>query len=437
VTPTVADRLVRLLDHLGLPRAHVCGRHPLDVADLLASAPERVASVVLQGASGRPEPFAPLGARALWLLGDAGATGPMRPQLERTPNTVRWLGGYPEFLWSDTAGDRADEVAGTLLDFLGTVDAAAGVPAVALSGAGEAAGVAYAAGGRGSPVLLLPLGLSPRQWEPILARLQSRHCTIVLGGEHLQPVAILEGRAQAGYLRVALDLLELANPRRGDGVLEVGCGSGALLRRIAGHPAGLRVTGLDVNAFLLREARALAARAGLGGRITFDEGSAEALPYADDAFDVVYSCTVMEEVDADRMLAEMVRVAKPGGRVAVGVRAVDRPQWTNLPLPPALKEKLERPLDGAGVGARGCADESLYRRFGRAGLTAVSGGPTWGWARPEDRWWQGGLAHLIRNALTPEEHDAWSVALAQARADGLPVWLARPFHCAVGTKPAA
>jgi SAM-dependent methyltransferase len=434
--PTIGDRLVQLLDYLDVPRAHVCGRHPLDVADLLERAPGRVASVVLQGANGRPEPFAPLGARALWLLGDAGPSDLMRPRLAASPNTVRWLAGYPEFLWSDTVADRADEVATTVLDFLDTVDADAGVRAAELSGVGEVAGVTYAAAGRGSPVVLLPLGLSSRQWEPILARLQAHHCTVVLGGRHLQPVEILEGRGQSGYARMALDLLAMADPRPGDRVLEVGCGAGTLLRRIAAHPAGLRVTGVDVNAFLLGEARALAAQEGLGERIALDEGSAEALPYADGSFDVVYSCTVMEEVDADRMLAELVRVAKPGGRVAVGVRAVDRPQWTNVPLPAALKEKLERPVDFAGKGARGCADESLYRRFGQAGLADVDGGPAWGWARLEDRWWRG-LLHMIRNALTPEEDEVWSRAVAQAQADGLPVWLARPFHCAVGTKPTA
>jgi SAM-dependent methyltransferase len=434
---TAADRLVLVLDHLGLPKVHVGGRLPVEIVGLLERVPGRVASVVLQGANGRPEPFAPLGARALWLLGDAGPSAQMRPRLAATPNTVEWIVGYPEFLWSDTVADRTDEIARTMLKFLGTMDADSGVPAISLGGAGEVAGVTYSAAGSGSPVVLLPLGLSSKQWDPILPFLQASHCTVVLGGKYLAPVELLESRGESGYTRMALNLLDMANPRPGDSLIEVGCGTGTILRRIAEHPSMPHVTGIDINGFLLREARALAAHEGLSERILFDEGSAEALPYADDSFDIVYSSTVMEEVDADRMLGELVRVAKPGGRVAVAVRAVDRGQWTNLPLPAPLKDKVELPGGGPGVSKRGCADESLYRRFRQAGLIAIDGGPAWAWARPEDPWWLGNLQHQVRGALSQDEDRALLLAVRQAQAEGLPVWFARPFHCAVGTKAEA
>jgi hypothetical protein len=59
---SVAQRLLHVLDHLGLPKAHFGLRYPLDLVGLLEGAPERVTSVVLQGATGQPEPFAPLAA---------------------------------------------------------------------------------------------------------------------------------------------------------------------------------------------------------------------------------------------------------------------------------------------------------------------------------------------------------------------------------------
>lgn len=433
---SVAQRLTQVLDHLGLPRAHFALRHPVDVIGLLEHARERVASVVLQGVTGRAEPFAPVAARTLWLLGDAGPTGKMRARLEALPNAVvHWIEGYSEFMWSDTAVDHAEEMTSAMLGFLQGMDQHDACPAVTLSGAGEAAGVSYAAAGSGSPVVLLPLGLASRQWEPVLPRLQAHHCTIVLGGKYLQPVELLEARAQGDYARMALHLLDLAKPRASDALVEVGCGTGALLRRIVRHTGMSRVTGLDINAFLLKEARALAALEGLGDRLRLEEGSAEALPFPDNAFDVVYSCTVMEEVNADRMLAELVRIAKPGGRVAVGVRAIDRGMWTNLPLAAPLKEKIERFVGTASMHAEGCADESLYRRFHGAGLQAIEGGPAWAWARPADAWWRNNQAQQIRGMLTPAEDEVWLRTLRQAQADGLPVWFARPFHCAVGAKP--
>lgn len=441
----VAQRLIHVLDHLGLPKAHFGLRYPLDLVGLPEHAPERVASVVLQGATGRPEPFAPVAAHTLWLLGDAGPSGQMRARLEALPHVVvHWIKGYPEFLWSDTAVDHAEEMASTMLRFLQRMDQESEPPTVSVSSVGEVAGVTYAAAGSGTPVVLLPLGLSSQQWEPVLPRLQAHHCTIVLGGKYLKPVELLEARAEGGYTRMALTLLDMAKPHAGGALIEVGCGTGALLRRIVRHTGMARVTGLDINGFLLQEARVLAAQEGLSDRLMFKQGSAEALPFPDNTFDIVYSCTVMEEVDADRMLVELVRIAKPGGRVAVGVRAVDRGLWTNLPLPTPLREKIERPEEqmegpggGGGKSAQGCADASLYRRFHAAGLQAVEGGPAWAWngTRPDNAPWRSNFEHRIRSMLTPAEDQVWLRALQQAQADGLPVLIAGPFHCAVGTKP--
>ena len=135
----------------------------------------------------------------------------------------------------------------------------------------------------------------------------------MLGGKYLQPVETLEAMAESDYARMALHLLDLAKPHASEALIEVGCGTGALFRSIVQHTGMARVTGLDINGFLLKEARALAVQEGRGQRLHFEEGSAEALPWPDNAFAVVYSWTVMEEVDADRMLAELVQIAKPGG----------------------------------------------------------------------------------------------------------------------------
>ena len=119
-------------------------------------------------------------------------------------------------------------------------------------------------------------------------------------------------------------LLQEAQLHPGEAVLEVGCGTRVLDRWLAHRTAKAhRVTGVDINPYLLQESSALARQEGLGGEIEFREGNAESLPFSDNTFDVTMSVTVIEEVGADRMLAEMVRVTKPGGRVAVAARRVE------------------------------------------------------------------------------------------------------------------
>ena len=154
------------------------------------------------------------------------------------------------------------------------------------------------------------------------------------------------------------------------GHLGSGCGSGVLDRWLARYTKQAnRIIGVDVNRYLLREATALAMQEDLADVLKFQEGNAEALPFPDNHVEVAVSFTVLEEGNADRMLAELVRVEKPGGRVAVMVRALDIPWVVNVPLRAELKTKTEIPR--GFVGAQGCADASLYRRFHQAELSRV------------------------------------------------------------------
>jgi len=229
-------------------------------------------------------------------------------------------------------------------------------------------GLAFLAQGN---LVLLPLDLAPSQWEPLLPTLSAEYSTITRGGAAVGPVMFLKARGRSRYLDVVQRVLRAVRRQPGEATLEVWCGSGVVVRELARQTAGAnRLIGLDINPYLLREARGLARQEGLGDAITFREGDAAALPFPADSVDVTLACTVLEEGDADRMLAALVRVTRPGGRLGAVVRATDMPAWVNLPLRADLKAQVEAPgLIGAGASAQGCADASLYGRVQAAGLT--------------------------------------------------------------------
>jgi hypothetical protein len=163
--------------------------------------------------------------------------------------------------WSDVAVERGQQLGDVMLQFLSGI--AAPAPQTSIQpreGEGEVAGITYRVRGTGPPLVLLPLFLSPSQWEPLVPRLSEHYCTITLGGAALGAVAILEARGRAiGYLQMVRTLIEEAGLRPGETTLEVGCGTGVLDRWLARRTAGAhRITGVDINQYLLQEARALA-----------------------------------------------------------------------------------------------------------------------------------------------------------------------------------
>ena len=99
----------------------------------------------------------------------------------------------------------------------------------------------------------------------------------------------------------------------GQRILDLGTGTGLLARRFAAQ--GARVSGLDVSAGQLEMARAAAAREGV--RIDFQQGGAEALPFADRAFDVVTANQCWMYFDLKQTIPEVLRVLAPGGLLLV------------------------------------------------------------------------------------------------------------------------
>jgi len=129
-------------------------------------------------------------------------------------------------------------------------------------------------------------------------------------------VAAMELRAaeqrQREILETYLAWLELPRNAR---VLEVGCGSGAITRVLAGQPSVAEIVAIDPSPVFLAKARELAAQ---HAHVTFREGDARALDLEDGAFDVAIAHTCLTHVPGpEQVLRELFRVLKAGGSLAV------------------------------------------------------------------------------------------------------------------------
>jgi len=114
--------------------------------------------------------------------------------------------------------------------------------------------------------------------------------------------------------------------------LDVGCGTGRLLAFVHEAWPGLRLTGLDLSAPYLGEARRLIGRT---ARVKLVEGAAEALPFGDRSIDLVFSSFLLHELPPEVRVAalrEMARVLAPGGRIVVveSLQKGDHPAWDGL-----------------------------------------------------------------------------------------------------------
>lgn len=120
----------------------------------------------------------------------------------------------------------------------------------------------------------------------------------------------------AKYLeKGALEFFDRLNIAPGTRLLDVGCGAGQLTLPAARR--GIKVTGLDLAANLVQQARDKAAAEGL--QIRVDEGDAENLPYPDASFEVVMSLIGSMFAPRPELVAsEMVRVCIRGGKIIMG-----------------------------------------------------------------------------------------------------------------------
>jgi len=199
--------------------------------------------------------------------------------------------------------------------------------------------------------------------------------------EHWQPgaleahadsaVAYLDRVSATPWLRkVAECSVEACRLSPGQSVLEIGCGSGVFLPRLAAvvGPLG-KVFGIDAAPALVDTARR---RMAATTWVTVERADAYHLPYADNTFDVVHCERVLIHLDHPRRaLREMARVVKPDGRIVAA-----EPDWGGLQLaasdPAAATTLLQGWLRGLAQPRLGL---ELYGYFAEAGFVDVAATP--------------------------------------------------------------
>lgn len=167
------------------------------------------------------------------------------------------------------------------------------------------------------------------------------------------------------YKRSTYDLLGV---KRGEHILEVGCGAGDdahALALIVGAEG--RVVGVDLSHTMIAEAGRKTA--GLEGRLEFRAADAHHLPFSDATFDACRVDRVLQHLESPaRAIAEMARVLKSRGRIAAA-----EPDWDTLVIdvPDRLlaRKIIHHKCDTARQGWIG---RQLRNLFAAAGLTDIT-----------------------------------------------------------------
>jgi SAM-dependent methyltransferase len=115
--------------------------------------------------------------------------------------------------------------------------------------------------------------------------------------------------------------------RMTDAILDIGCGGGRTVQKLAALARAGRVTGIDYSEASVQASKALNADAMAQGRVTIESGSVAALPFPDCTFDVATAVETHYYWPAlDASVREVLRVLKPGGTLTI-IAETHRAGW--------------------------------------------------------------------------------------------------------------
>lgn len=218
----------------------------------------------------------------------------------------------------------------------------------------------------------------------------------------------------------------------GRDVLDIGCGIGGIdVLLVREHGAG-SVTGIDVEAPLIRRARERAARAGVADRVSFRLVEPGPLPFAADSFDIVFSKDSMIHIpDKPALFADVRRLLRPAGLFAAS-------DWMQSAAGPESPE-MARFVETSGLSFSMGITDVLPAQLEAAGFEAVRVVDRSPWYRGEARRelarMRGELRGALLEILGREAADRW-IAMRKAMIDALDAGVFRPTHLRA-RKPAA
>ena len=204
---------------------------------------------------------------------------------------------------------------------------------------------------------------------------------------HGHSAAVLSAHSRRGAADSAAYLL--AHLRAEMDLLDVGCGPASITADLAERVAPGRVVGLDAAAGALEAARATLSERGLSEQVEVTSGDVMALPFEDASFDVVHAHQVLQHLaDPVGALAEMRRVTRPGGIVAVRDAVYSAMTW--FPEPAGMERWRSVYMATARAnGGEPDAGSRLLSWARAAGFAdASASASTWCYATPADRAWQ-------------------------------------------------
>jgi SAM-dependent methyltransferase len=231
-------------------------------------------------------------------------------------------------------------------------------------------------------------------------------------------------------------LIAAVAARPGEKWLDVGCGTGELAFRAS--ETGAAVTGCDLAPVLVETARRQAAERGI--EIPFEVGDCENLPYADASFDIVTSSVgAIFAPDHERVAAELARVCKPGGRLAMSAWTTDGRIGDFFRV---IGSYAPPPVPGAGVSTQWGDDDYCRSLLGSAfELELEHLNTPWQGESGEAMWDEfsgafGPIVTLLR-VLEPDRAAGLRsdlIALFDDGASGDGVVLDRPYNLIKGTR---